>query len=67
MSQMHNIFHHFIEFKLAIAGILFFIVTSGNLEIGLKIFGAVVYVGYLARRWYLMEKNKNKHNDTNSK
>lgn len=66
MSQMHNIFHHFIEFKLAIAGILFFLVTSVDAEISIKIFGAMLYVGYLARRWYLMEKNKNKTNDTNS-
>jgi hypothetical protein len=39
--------------------------SFSNVELGLKILSLLLAVGYTARRWWLMEKNK-KNDNSNS-
>ncbi|MGH2666054.1 hypothetical protein [Flavobacterium sp.] len=63
---MHNLFH-LIDLKLSIFGALFLLINVSGMEISLKIIGSVLFIGYTARRWYLMERKvkefKNKNED----
>jgi len=36
--------------------------TFSNVELGLKILSLLLAIGYTARRWWLMEKNKKNDN-----
>ena len=58
-----NNFFKIIELKLSIAGVLFIAVTSADIAIILKLIGAFVYIGYVFRKWYLMEKHNKKSDD----
>ena len=61
---MHNYFNNLIDLKVSMAGFLFALITFSNLELSIKIVGSILFVGYTARRWYIMEKkNKNKEDE----
>jgi len=40
--------------------------SFSNVELGLKILSLLLAVGYTARRWWLMEKNKNNDNTSST-
>ncbi len=56
-----NNFYHLLDLKLSIAGVLFLAVSLSQFDVGLKILGTLIFIGYNIRRWYLMEKNINKN------
>lgn len=58
MSDAHNLF----DLKTTIMGFIFFVFTSLNIEIALKIIGSILFIGYTIRRWWLLEKH-NKNNN----
>lgn len=37
----------------------YFMFTFANVDVAMKVIAFVIATGYTARRWYLMEKNKN--------
>ena len=37
----------------------YFMFTFTNVDVAMKVIAFVIATGYTARRWYLMEKNKN--------
>lgn len=39
----------------------YFMVTFANVDVAMKLIAFIIATGYTARRWYLMEKNKNKN------
>lgn len=39
----------------------YFMVTFANVDVIMKVIAFIIATGYTARRWYLMEKNKNKN------
>ena len=39
----------------------YFMVTFANVDVVMKVIAFIIATGYTARRWYLMEKNKNKN------
>jgi hypothetical protein len=55
MNNVHDI-------KLLIVNFFLISLSFSNVETGLKILSLLLAVGYTARRWWLMEKNKK--NDT---
>lgn len=61
MNNVHDI-------KLLIVNCFLISLSFSNVELGLKILSLLLAVGYTARRWWLMEKNKNNDNtgSTNS-
>ena len=61
MNNVHDI-------KLLIVNGFLISLSFSNVELGLKILSLLLAVGYTARRWWLMEKNKNNDNtgSTNS-
>jgi len=36
----------------------YFMVTFANVDVVMKVIAFIIATGYTARRWYLMEKNK---------
>ena len=52
MNNTHDI-------KVLIVNSLLISFTFSNVETGLKILSLLLAVGYTARRWWIMEKNKN--------
>jgi hypothetical protein len=55
MNNAHDI-------KLLIVNGFLISFSFSNVELGLKILSLLLAVGYTARRWWLMEKNKNNDN-----
>lgn len=55
MNNVHDI-------KLLIVNGFLISLSFSNVELGLKILSLLLAVGYTARRWWLMEKNKNNDN-----
>ena len=51
MNNVHDI-------KLLIVNGFLISFSFSNVELGLKILSLLLAVGYTARRWWLMEKNK---------
>jgi hypothetical protein len=37
----------------------YFMFTFANVDVVMKVIAFIIATGYTARRWYLMEKNKN--------
>lgn len=62
MKPMNN-FHYLLDVKLSIAGLLFLAISYADLELGLKIIGSILFIGFTIRRWYLLEKRYPKNND----
>jgi hypothetical protein len=60
---MHNFLYHLIDLKVSIAGVIFAVINFSNIDISIKIIGSILFVGYTARRWYLLEKDKNKKDE----
>ena len=58
MNDAHNLF----DLKTSVFGFLFFVFTSLDIEIALKIIGSVLFIGYTARRWWLLEKYNKDNN-----
>jgi hypothetical protein len=52
---MHNCL---IDIKVSVLTSLFLFISFSNAEIIMKIIVFILTVGYTARRWYLLEKNK---------
>ncbi len=50
--------YHLIDLKANFLFALFMAVSFTEAEITMKIIAFVIAVGYNARRWYLLEKNK---------
>lgn len=59
---MHKLIHLF-ETKLLLTGGSFIVLNLANFNIILKIVGSIIFIAYLIRKWYLMEKT----HDTNDK
>jgi len=60
MGKMNNIFH-FIDIKVTAFGLFIGVITATGIDVSIKIFGGLIFVGYTARKWWLMEKDyKNK-------
>jgi len=59
MKTMNNL-HFFLDLKLTIAAVLFSVITFSGIELSIKIIGGILFIGYNARRWWLMEKNHKK-------
>jgi len=55
MQKMNNIFHFF-DLKITFLGLFVGIITATGTDVAIKIIGGIVFVGYTARRWWLMEK-----------
>lgn len=55
MNNVHDI-------KLLLVNAFLISFSFSNVELGLKILSLLLAVGYTARRWWLMEKNKNNDN-----
>lgn len=55
MNNVHDI-------KLLLVNGFLISFSFSNVELGLKILSLLLAVGYTARRWWLMEKNKNNDN-----
>ena len=55
MNNAHDI-------KLLIVNGFLISFSFSNVELGLKILSLLLAVGYTARRWWLMEKNKKNDN-----
>ena len=53
-TDMHNI----IDIKANLLISFFFFISFTDAEIVMKIIVFVLTIGYTARRWYLLEKNK---------
>lgn len=53
-TDMHNI----IDLKANLLVSFFFFISFTDAEIVMKIIVFILTVGYTARRWYLLEKNK---------
>jgi hypothetical protein len=59
MNNAHDI-------KLLIVNGFLISFSFSNVELGLKILSLLLAVGYTARRWWLMEKNKNNDNSNST-
>ncbi len=55
MAKMNNIFHYF-DLKISALAILIASITATETDVTIKIFGGLIFIGYTARRWWLMEK-----------
>jgi hypothetical protein len=55
MNNAHDI-------KLLVVNGFLISFTFSNVELGLKILSLLLAIGYTARRWWLMEKNKKNDN-----
>lgn len=55
---MKNNMYHLIDLKANMIFALFMAVSFSEVEITMKAVAFVLTVGYTARRWYLLEKNK---------
>jgi hypothetical protein len=55
MNNAHDI-------KLLVVNGFLISFTFSNVELGLKILSLFLAIGYTARRWWLMEKNKKNDN-----
>lgn len=58
-----NNMHHLLDLKISIAGVLFIALNFSGLDIGLRIIGSIVFIGYNIRRWHIMEKQNQKPKD----
>lgn len=47
-----------IDLKLSLLTSVFFFISFSDVEIVMKIIVFLLTIGYTARRWYLLEKNK---------
>jgi hypothetical protein len=57
---MNHLFHHLdniFDFKMALSGAIFFLISVSDLAEWIKIIGGVILIAYYIRRWVLMEKN----------
>ena len=59
MNNVHDI-------KVLIVNGFLISFSFSNVELGLKILSLLLAVGYTARRWWLMEKNKNNDNSNST-
>jgi hypothetical protein len=59
MNNVHDI-------KLLIVNGFLISFSFSNVELGLKILSLLLAVGYTARRWWLMEKNKQNDNSNST-
>ena len=59
---MNNMFHHFVDLKIAAAGALVMAVNLTGFDVSLKILGSLIFIGYTIRRWYIMENKFKKDN-----
>ncbi len=55
MQKMNNIFQY-LDLKISALAILIASITSSGIDVSIKILGGIIFVGYTARRWWLMEK-----------
>jgi len=53
---------HLIDLKSSVACLVFMLLPSAGTTVdwGIKILGFLIYAGYHARRWWLLEQSKNK-------
>ena len=49
---------HLVDLKVSLLTSFFLFISFSNVEIIMKIIVFILTVGYTARRWYLLEKNK---------
>lgn len=49
---------NFIDLKVMCCTVLFYSLSFSKAEIVMKIIVFILTVGYTARRWYMLEKNK---------
>jgi hypothetical protein len=59
MNNVHDI-------KVLIVNGFLISFSFSNVELGLKILSLLLAVGYTARRWWLMEKNKQNDNSNST-
>lgn len=50
--------NHLIDLKVSMLTGLFFCIAFTDFEIVMKVIVFLITIGYTARRWYLLEKNK---------
>ena len=50
--------YHILDLKVSFIAGLFFLVSFADFEITMKVLAFILTIGYTARRWYLLEKNK---------
>ena len=55
---MKNNMYNLIDLKVSLLTGLFFCISFTDFEIVMKIVVFILTIGYTARRWYLLEKNK---------
>lgn len=55
---MKNNMYNLIDLKVSLLTGLFFFVAFADFEIVMKVIVFILTIGYTARRWYLLEKNK---------
>jgi hypothetical protein len=55
VAKMNNIFH-LLDLKITLLGLFVTIITATETDVTIKIIGGIIFVGYTARRWWLMEK-----------
>jgi len=56
---------YFLDLRQSVITGGYFMFTFTNVDFAMKVIAFIIATGYTARRWYLMEKNKNKNEDTN--
>jgi hypothetical protein len=52
-----------IDLKTSAMALMFAAVSFSNVESAMKVIAFIITVGYTARRWYILEQNKNKANE----
>ena len=50
---------YFLDLKLSLLTGTYFAISFANVDVVMKVVAFIIATGYTARRWYLMEKNKN--------
>ena len=50
--------HYLLDVKLSVIATIYYLLSFLDIDFSMKFIVFVLTVGYTARRWYLLEKNK---------